>query len=504
MITRLVLRSAAQRPVRTALLLAGYGLGVGVTVALLSIATALLEQARDRDLVGGGDLTVLPAGLDLETFKTGGASSMYFTIEQAPFLYREAIRSGRYRSEVRSAAPWIDDALLYVRLDGEYVPVAASGEIPSLSASLGVAPALSRGRWEDLGADRDWQAADDSTLYARLDRFHRPPPGARGDSTWAEWHYFNILLPEDRGWLYLTYMVAGDVEGEEWGGRMSATWVETEAGASRERTFQADVEAARVEFSLERPDLRIGPSEVGLASGGRYDLLALVPAADGSDTLRAKLSIRAGERRYVPPLEVGGDLVSGYTVPILDGRADGEICTRRGCEVLREAPAYHDHNWGTWRDVTWDWGTLRAGPYALVYGGVLQNGAPAGSRFLFLTDSLGFRQILDIEEISYEWGSYPAGERSGPRPSALRLLARSGLDSLVLAVRVAQVRETSFPGGEEEEPRTFFQLHGAGRLSGSLGRMPIEADGEGFFETWSTALDLPPAAGVRGPRSVAE
>ena len=111
MITRLAFRSAAQRPLRTALLLGGYGLGVGVTVALLSIATALLEQARDRELVGGGDLTVLPAGIDLETFRTGGVSSMYFTIEQAPFLYREVLRSARHEKGILSAAPWIDDAL---------------------------------------------------------------------------------------------------------------------------------------------------------------------------------------------------------------------------------------------------------------------------------------------------------------------------------------------------------------------------------------------------------
>ena len=484
MITRLVLRSVAQRPVRTALLLAGYGLGVGVTVALLSIATAMLEQARDRDLVGGGDLTVLPMGLDLETFKTGGVSSMYFTIEQAPFLYREAIRSERHQGQIRSAAPWIDDALLYLRADGDPVPVAASGEIPSLSEALDVAPELLRGRWEDTGADRAWSSPDDSTLYAQLDRFHQPPPAARGDSTWAEWHYFNILLPEDRGWLYLTYMVAGDIQGGRWGGRMLAALAGGEGGASRERTFESVVEAAEVEFFVDRPDLRIGASTVGLTSEGRYELFALVPAEDGADTLRVRLSIHAPERRYVPPLEIGGELVSGYTVPILDGIADGEICTRRGCEVIQAGRAYHDHNWGTWRDVTWDWGTWRAGPYALVYGGVLEDRAPVGVRFLFLTDSLGYRQIFEIEDISYNWMSRRDAALNR-RPTGLRLVARNGQDSLVLDARVAETRVTEVPTAEGLPARAFFQLRGTGTLRGSLGAAPVHAEGEGFFETWS-------------------
>jgi hypothetical protein len=483
MIIRLVVRSAAQRPLRTALLLGGYGLGVGVTVALLSIATALLEQARDRDLVGGGDLTVLPAGLDLETFRTGGVSSMFFTIEQAPFLYREVLRSERSSDQIASAASWIDDALLYLRVGEEVIPVAATGEVPSLSASLDVAPALLKGSWEDLPADRAWYAPDDSTLYAQIDRFHRPPPSARGDSTWAEWHYFNVLLPDGRGWLYLTYMVAGDIESGRWSGRVLGTLVE-ESGVG-ERTYEIELPPAEVDVSFDRPDLRTGASGVRLGSEAGYELTARVPEADGPDTLSVRLTIRASERRYVPPLELGGGLVSGYTVPILAGAAEGEICARETCFTLQDAQAYHDHNWGTWRDVTWDWGMLRAGPYALVYGGVLAGGAPAGSRFLFLTDSLGFRQVFDIEEISYEWRSRPEDGGPQPRPTGLRLAARAGRDSLVLTARAGHTRVTEIDAARGGPTRRFFQIRGTATLSGSLGRETIGAAGDGFFETWS-------------------
>ncbi len=252
-----------------------------------------------------------------------------------------------------------------------------------------------------------------------------------------------------------------------------------------ERTYETELAPAEVDFSLDRPDLRIGASGVRLGSDASYELAAKLPEADGPDTLSVRLTIRAPERRYVPPVEIGGGLVSGYAVPILAGAAEGEICAHETCFALQDAHAYHDHNWGTWRDVTWDWGTLRAGPYALVYGGVLASGAPAGSRFLFLTDSLGFRQIFDIEAVSYEWRSRPADVRPQPRPTGVRLAARAGRDSLVVTARASHIRVTEIDAAGEGPRRRFFQIRGTATLSGSLGSETIGAAGDGFFETWS-------------------
>ena len=67
MILRLVWASVRQRSGRSALLLGGYALGVGVTIVLLSVGQAMVDQARDRQLLGGGNLIVLPEGIDLET-----------------------------------------------------------------------------------------------------------------------------------------------------------------------------------------------------------------------------------------------------------------------------------------------------------------------------------------------------------------------------------------------------------------------------------------------------
>ena len=69
MITRLALRGLLDRPWRSALLLGGFGLGVGVMITLLAIGEAMVTQSRDEKLVGGGTVTVLPEGMDIEAGK---------------------------------------------------------------------------------------------------------------------------------------------------------------------------------------------------------------------------------------------------------------------------------------------------------------------------------------------------------------------------------------------------------------------------------------------------
>jgi len=62
------------------LLFFGYGVGVAVMIVLLSVGEALLTQARDEKLVGGGSITVLPQGIDVEVMKTGGVGGLFFSI----------------------------------------------------------------------------------------------------------------------------------------------------------------------------------------------------------------------------------------------------------------------------------------------------------------------------------------------------------------------------------------------------------------------------------------
>src|ERR687896_482845 len=115
MIGRLAFRHLTHRPLRSGFLLLGYGLGVGVMIVLLAIGEALLVQARDEKLVGGGDVTVLPDGIDLEVMKTGGVGGLFFSIDHARFVYRQLLAAPRLARDVAAVAPQIEGKLLYLR-----------------------------------------------------------------------------------------------------------------------------------------------------------------------------------------------------------------------------------------------------------------------------------------------------------------------------------------------------------------------------------------------------
>ncbi|HEU4455953.1 MAG TPA: hypothetical protein VFR81_23000, partial [Longimicrobium sp.] len=63
MILQLVAAELRNRPGRAAFLLAGYALGVAVMVVLLAVGEAMLRQAQDKELVGGGDVVLVPSGV---------------------------------------------------------------------------------------------------------------------------------------------------------------------------------------------------------------------------------------------------------------------------------------------------------------------------------------------------------------------------------------------------------------------------------------------------------
>src|ERR687894_3265004 len=86
MLVTLAFRHLLVRKVRSLFLLLGFALGVGVMIVLLSVGEAMLDQSRDVSLVGGGEVTVLPQGIDVEAMRTGGLGGMVFSIERARFL----------------------------------------------------------------------------------------------------------------------------------------------------------------------------------------------------------------------------------------------------------------------------------------------------------------------------------------------------------------------------------------------------------------------------------
>ena len=153
MLLTLAFRHLWVRKVRSLILLLGFALGVGVMVVLLSVGEAMLAQSRDVALVGGGEVTVLPEGIDVEAMRTGGVTGMFFGIDRARYLTRQLLGGPRQRSLVASVAPAIEYKLVYLRANGRTVATRAGGEIPSRARRVGAALELVAGSWDDTPAD---------------------------------------------------------------------------------------------------------------------------------------------------------------------------------------------------------------------------------------------------------------------------------------------------------------------------------------------------------------
>ncbi|HZE75160.1 MAG TPA: hypothetical protein VE091_07625 [Gemmatimonadales bacterium] len=475
MILTLAFRHFWAKKRRSAFLLFGFALGVGVMIVLLSVGEAMLDQSRDVALVGGGEVTVLPQGIDVEAMRTGGVSGMFFGIDHARFLSRQLLGGPRQAGVVRAVAPAIEGKIVYLARGRTTVAVRAGGEIPSRAAAVGTGLDILTGRWRDTPADSAWIAPNPGQLYDELDRFHVPP---RPDSTWAEWDYFNVVVgPEE--WWYITLLVAGEVSRGRWGGQVLLTRRRPDGRYER---FVARVSAGRVTFDTAAAELTVGESTVR-QSGGVYRIAAR--AAGDAGEARVDLELRPRANRYFPPVELREEqLLSGYAVPALVGDASGTLCVAAGCRRIEDAPAYHDHNWGVWRGVTWEWGAARGGALALLYGGVStphsdRAGAPF---FLTLVDSLGVRQLLRFKAIRYS-GSRPVRHSPGVvAPERLEIVAAREADTLRLGVEV----EDALASRHEAEGlrRHFLQMRGRFTLAGRIAGAAVADSGAGFFETY--------------------
>ena len=493
MIGVLALRNLTHRPLRSAFLLVGYGLGVGVMIVLLAIGEALLVQASDEKLVGGGDVTVLPEGIDLEVMKTGGVGGLFFSIDHARFVYRQLLAAPRFATIVAAAAPQIEGKLLYLRAGRREYPVRAAGEVPSRSASVSAVPALRAGMWEDDGGDQRWMAPSAMELYAEIDRFHLTPPDVADRESWGEWHYFNVLSPDARRWWFISLIVGGDVTSTDWGGLVSMTRREQGRATTR---FTRTHEASRVSFSLSSPDLTMGESRVRLLEGGRYHVLASGEGPRGERALVDLVIVPAPGAYFPGATLAAGEFTSGYTVPALRASATGRLCVAGSCDTVSNAQAYHDHNWGVWRGVTWEWGAARAGALTFLYGRVHSPDTLASRPplFLYVVDSLGFAGLYRPRRIDYvDEGVVVLDGRRIRVPSRATMSDVRGDDTVIVELTIEDAigSDTRLPMDERGDRQAaalshpyFIQMKGRARLRGVIAGRRVDGEGVGFFETY--------------------
>ena len=467
----LAIRHLLVRPGRAAVLLTGYALGVAVMIVLLSVGDAMLSQSRDVSLVGGGDLTALPHGVDVDAMRSGGLTGMFFGISGARFVSRELLGGVRHATIVAAVSPVLEQKLLALRVGDTTWTVRAGGEIPSAARAAAAALHVIGGAWSDTPADAAWRQPAPQEFFDEIDRFHRP---ATRDSTWAEWHYFNVVVSEQE-WWYITLLIGGDLGSDRWGGQVLVT--HRRVGGEYQR-FTMSAPRNTVIFDTARADVVVGASSVVQRHGVYH-----IRGRSGGATF--DFTLTPAPRRYFPPVELGDDhAASGYVVPALSATATGRLCADGVCVDLHGAAAYHDHNWGTWRAVIWEWGAGRSDRHALLYGGVLPDGrAISGAPlFLALEDSLGVQQIFRFDAVTRFGARDLPGIPGIVVPDSLQIIAARGDDTLRIGVRVVDVvgsrSAAAGPG------RIFLQMRGRWRVHGTAGGAAVADSGTGFFETW--------------------
>ena len=194
---------------------------------------------------------------------------------------------------------------------------------------------------------------------------------------------------------------------------------------------------------------------------------------------------------------VRGSPVKILAIPAQGAAATGTLCVAKVCRAYDGVQAYHDHNWGVWRGVTWEWGAARAGDYTLLYGRVEPPDSVGAVQplFVYLVDSVGFLAVFRPRVISYVDGRVTrVGGATIRTPSTAELLDVRDADTLrvSLVIEDAAATDTRSAKAERGEGLTArglrrpfcVQMKGTATISGRIRGTPLSGTGAGFFETY--------------------
>ena len=456
MIGRLALRSLTAHPIRSAVLAAGFGIGVAVMAILLGVAGIVLEQAQSPALAGGGDVLIR---LSLPV--------------PARLVLSGTLQSDALRSRIRTAAA-SHTTDLFLLQNGTATRVAAQGGIPSLERALNDPETSSIESWRDSPEDTAWTHGAPDVVLRQLDRFHGVPEGTRWGNSWAEWLYFNGRSSEAS--FYLTFLVGPRTAN---GARSAGVRLQLQRGGQTESfTGRADLSDSEL---VRAPDLTIGASSVRL-DGMRYRIHLDVEDAHGKKAV-GDLSLEATAGRLVPPIEITGaqGWRTGYVVPVMSGALDGAIEIAGSRLSLEGGRGYHDHNWGFWQGVSWQWGQAQQGDLSVIYGRVFPpleaadpQTIPGFVGVLGPDGPLGYSTDVRITEDNDERG----------QPKTINVRARGSALDLDLRFDVASAVTTHMAQGPLANGVDFLQMRGQYTVSGRVGSREITFSAPGAAETF--------------------
>ena len=463
MIGRLALRSLTAHPIRSAILAAGFGVGVAVMAILLGVAQIVLQQAQSPALAGGGDVVV-----------------RFAPQVPAQLLLSGTLQTDALRDRVTVASPAHLTDLFMVTQRG-ITRVEARGGIPSLERAIGDPEVADAEGWRDAPADTAWVERSPSDVLRRIDSFHPIPDAPEWADSWAEWLYFNGRSGDAR--FYMTFLVGPHVAG---GKRAAGVRLQLERDGRME-TYSAAAEVSDADVA-QAPDLTIGASAVRL-DGMQYHVHLDLPG-EGGRHVRGDLTLQASAGRLVPPFEISGarGWVTGYVVPVMSGPLGGALTVTDRQETttvpLDGGTGYHDHNWGFWQDVTWQWGQVHHDDIAFIYGRVFPPPEAADPERLpgFVgalgpDGPIGYGTDVQITETNDDAG----------RPQAVVVRAFGTAFDLTLRFDVASAVTSRMSQGAPGNGVDFLQMRGQYTVSGQAGSRTFDFSAPGAAETFRGA-----------------
>src|SRR5262249_5773381 len=242
------------------------------------------------------------------------------------------------------------------------------------------------------------------------------------------------------------------------------------------------------------PELAIGGNRVHL-DGLQY-VIDLDLRGERGRSAQGRISIEASPGRLVPPIEIGGahGWRTGYVVPVMSGNLDGTLDVATERVSFAGGAGYHDHNWGFWRGVSWQWGQAQQGDLSLMYGRVSPppdaadpNRIPGFVGALGPDGPLGYATDVMIDEMNDANG----------QPRTITVIGRSRLLDVRMHFQVGSVVMTRMTQGALSSGLSFLQMRGQYTVTGHAGERDINFVAQGSAETFRES----PKAQIPNPKS---
>ena len=171
-------------------------------------------------------------------------------------------------------------------------------------------------------------------------------------------------------------------------------------------------------------------------------------------------------------------------VPVLDGPIGGALRVGTETIVLEGGNGYHDHNWGFWEGVTWNWGQVAHDDLSFVWGRILPPADAADPKrvpgFLGVMGAegpLGFSTNVTIDE------AFAPGEDS---PRAVSVRARGDAIDLEMRLEIESVvrNRAGGPALSGDGNLDFLQMRAGYRVEGTIGSRAVAFTAPGAAETF--------------------